>query len=65
VAHFDPLSPPCLIDVDAWWSGDVAQLDIRRSGVHAPRWSKIRLEDASGQPMEARVNGESSSAIRI
>ena len=65
-AHFDTRSPPCLIDVDACWPGDIARLHIRRSGVHMPRWSEIRLEDALGQPIEARINGETpTSALRI
>jgi alpha-glucosidase len=61
--RFDLRSPPCLIDVDACWSGDIARLRIRRSGVHTPRWSEIRLEDALGQPIEASVNAEASVSV--
>ena len=62
-SHFDPLIPPCLIDIDACWSGDIAGLHIRRSGIHMPRWSEIRLEDALGLPTEARINEEAITSV--
>ncbi len=55
-SHIDPRSPPCLIRADINWSGDIPRLRIRRSGGHKPRWSEIRLEDASGQPLKALIN---------
>ena len=62
----DRRSPPCLIDVKLRWPGDVASLEMRRAGVHMPRWPEFRFEDALGQPMEASVNGSTSiAAFRI
>ncbi len=60
--HVDPLSPPCLLRVEAQWPGGAPELTARRSGSHRPRWREIRLEDAAGQPIEASINGEPAAS---
>ncbi len=62
-SHVDHRAPPCLLQIEARWQRGETELDIRRLGPRPPRWREIRLEDAAGRPLEARMNGRPLASV--
>ena len=53
----DHANPPCLIRFAVTWKRGAPSSHISKQGEHEPRWSEIRFENSSGQPVAVSIDG--------
>jgi alpha-glucosidase len=61
----DRANPPCLIRFVVTWKEGAPSLRISKQGEHAPRWSEIRFDNASGQPLTVAVDGNNARGMAL